>query len=167
MPKIIFRAEAKRAGLLKYFTGKPCPRGHLAPRFVGNTHCQKCDRDRAREYYRNNSERLRTAKTFRVRGISPVVFEEMRQNCNDQCSICKCHKPQGRGAWHIDHDHDTGKVRGLLCSNCNTALGLVRDSIPVLKGMIAYLEEHSASNAAGENQIQIKHKVIDERYFHG
>jgi DNA-directed RNA polymerase subunit RPC12/RpoP len=45
----------------------------------------------------------------------------------------------------IDHDHITGKVRGILCSNCNVALGQAHDNIGILYKLIAYLNKHSQS----------------------
>jgi hypothetical protein len=57
---------------------------------------------------------------------------------NNKCKICgkdftKCRRV-------IDHDHKTGKVRGLLCGNCNTALGMISDDINILNNMIYYLK---------------------------
>ncbi len=42
----------------------------------------------------------------------------------------------------IDHDHETGAIRGTLCSNCNIALGLFAESVPRLNGAISYIESH-------------------------
>ncbi|MDQ1705857.1 MAG: hypothetical protein QOF18_2223 [Frankiaceae bacterium] len=53
------------------------------------------------------------------------------------CAVCPG-KPE-----HVDHDHETGRVRGILCFNCNQALGNVRDNPTVLKGLIDYLRRHS------------------------
>lgn len=57
------------------------------------------------------------------------------------CGICLGKEPGGRGDWHLDHDHFTGKIRGLLCHNCNLALGLFKDSISNLTRAIGYLSK--------------------------
>lgn len=57
-----------------------------------------------------------------------------------KCAICnKCLKNNGVRQ-HIDHDHKTNKIRGLLCSNCNLGLGHFKDKIKFLKRAIKYLE---------------------------
>lgn len=62
------------------------------------------------------------------------------QNC--KCCICgKQHDPTlKRGRLYVDHCHSTGKIRGLLCSACNSALGYMNDDIEILKTAIAYIE---------------------------
>ena len=52
------------------------------------------------------------------------------------CAVCPG-PPQ-----HVDHDHETGEVRGILCFNCNQALGNARDDVQVLRGLARYLELH-------------------------
>ena len=62
------------------------------------------------------------------------------------CAVCE--QPEtgknqfGTVSLAIDHDHDTGEIRKLLCMRCNRSLGLLRDSIQVLERMIDYLKEH-------------------------
>lgn len=73
-------------------------------------------------------------------GLTPELLEELWNKQDRQCVICN--EPiskEGRGT-HIDHDHDTGRVRGLLCSRCNKGIGLLHDDISILQNAIRYLQ---------------------------
>jgi endogenous inhibitor of DNA gyrase (YacG/DUF329 family) len=70
---------------------------------------------------------------------------QVRQLQTDaSCAICGSDaNPGGRfNQWHIDHDHVTGHVRGVLCSACNTGIGLFKDSAPILEAAAAYVRQH-------------------------
>lgn len=67
-------------------------------------------------------------------------YEQMYRDQKGLCAIC-AKRMIGRDC-HIDHDHDTGRTRKLLCNNCNTGLGHFKDSIRLLAQAIVYLEEH-------------------------
>ncbi len=71
------------------------------------------------------------------------------------CEICG-----GGGKICFDHDHVTGKFRGWICHNCNTALGLARDRMEVLQKLIDYLNKPSYIQLSAEamNQLQISNK---------
>jgi hypothetical protein len=56
-----------------------------------------------------------------------------------RCAICKDHQSDMRRKMHLDHDHDDGSLRGLLCIHCNTLIGSAFDSIDILKNAIDYL----------------------------
>jgi hypothetical protein len=56
----------------------------------------------------------------------------------DVCAICATDKPT-RVGWVVDHCHSTGRVRGILCGNCNTALGMVKDNPETLLAAVTYL----------------------------
>lgn len=77
-------------------------------------------------------------------GITPEQYDQMFREQGGLCAICglegKKTLATQRFALHVDHDHKTGKVRGLLCHNCNTILGNAGDSPDVLVKAIAYLE---------------------------
>ncbi len=60
------------------------------------------------------------------------------------CAICKRHQSEFKRVLAVDHNHTTGTVRGLLCNNCNSALGLYQEKISTLKGAIAYLKKWNA-----------------------
>lgn len=64
-----------------------------------------------------------------------------QQGC---CAICNKHQSEFKKPLFVDHDHDTGKVRGLLCNKCNWAIGLLDDSIKRLESAINYLEKYNS-----------------------
>jgi hypothetical protein len=77
--------------------------------------------------------------------ITLEEFDEMLKSQDGVCKVCK--RPQlGKGDFHVDHDHETGKIRGLLCHKCNVALGMVQDDIQILKKLINYLESNKLHN---------------------
>lgn len=67
-------------------------------------------------------------------GMTAEAAKQLRAAQGARCAIC-CKKRK----LHIDHDHKTGRVRGLLCGNCNRALGLLQDDTGRIKKMVAYL----------------------------
>lgn len=77
--------------------------------------------DGYRQYERDRAQRLRYGVTQRELG--------------DRCACCGA-----SGNLHVDHCHDTDKVRGVLCFNCNAILGHTRDNPETLRGLIRYLE---------------------------
>lgn len=90
------------------------------------------------DYQKNNPHKLFEFQT-RKYGITPEIYEELLQKQNGVCAICK-QKCNYKSRLSIDHSHVTGKVRGLLCGNCNTSIGKFQDNIEVLKSAISYLE---------------------------
>lgn len=66
-------------------------------------------------------------------GITVDFYNEMFAEQNGCCKICKRHQTNFKRRLHVDHNHTTGAIRGLLCSNCNTALGLFRDDTELLQ----------------------------------
>jgi len=74
-------------------------------------------------------------------GITLKEHNDMLTAQKNKCAICnKTFRKKAKIC--IDHSHVTGKIRGLLCQNCNVALGMVDDKIATLKNMISYLKEN-------------------------
>ena len=116
--------------------------------------CKECCRRIAKERYHTSAE-TRTSIKYRNRvklvksyGLTMDDFENMLVTQHGMCAGCNVHldlfapNKQGNAAC-IDHDHDTGKVRGLLCRCCNLALGYVKDCPTTLRGLALYLEKHN------------------------
>jgi hypothetical protein len=83
--------------------------------------------------------RVRTGKLSRLYGMTDADFSAMLADQGGGCAINPQHD-MGGSNWHIDHDHDTGRVRGVLCKHCNTALGYARDDPATLRALADYLE---------------------------
>ncbi len=109
-----------------------------------NNRCKKCTVKYNRDRYRNNaSVRLKVsnygkANRLKLRlnryGIDESVYNSLIEKQNGVCAICK------KAAYlYIDHDHASGIVRGMLCLQCNTALGNFNDDKRLLQEAIKYL----------------------------
>lgn len=87
-------------------------------------------------------QRRETVKHYnrrRLYGISGEEFAALLASQNGRCAICGTDAPGGKGAFHVDHCHDTGRVRGLLCHHCNLMLGNAKDDPARLAAAIRYL----------------------------
>lgn len=111
-----------------------------------HTKCKQCYSHYRRQYYLHNKQRHQeTGRRNHLQskyGLSVKDYEEMIQACSGLCAICSGSADVGStGGPHVDHCHETGRVRGILCGNCNRGLGLFQDRIEVLRGAIQYLDK--------------------------
>ena len=92
-----------------------------------------------------NEFRSYKAHIKRNYGISYEEYEAIRSKQGGKCAICGNESNNNSRTYDrlfVDHCHETGKVRGLLCSSCNHALGLMKDDTKLLKLAIDYLNEN-------------------------
>lgn len=90
------------------------------------------------EYRAKRAERQRYEYAARKYGISKEKAIEYREQ--DNCDICGRHRSEERyGTLHIDHDHQTGEVRGVLCNGCNRGIGFFQENVAVMAAAIEYL----------------------------
>lgn len=102
----------------------------------------------ARQKYREKPEVKESRRNYRLvtqYGITNSDYEEMLEAQEFKCAGCGTHQNELTKKLNVDHDHNTGAVRGLLCGNCNRALGLVKDNLSTLENLITYLEKHNGS----------------------
>lgn len=90
-------------------------------------------------YKKRNQEKTKRAELRRAYGISLEEYQGMLLNQKGICPICEKHMNRPC----VDHDHTTGKVRALLCSGCNTALGGLKDSVKAAFMAASYLQKFS------------------------
>lgn len=117
---------------------------------AGRSHtCKACSLDARRKHYAANkqlcAESDRNSRYKRVYGISLNEYNDMLKQQNFSCLGCKTKQEQLKRRLVVDHDHKTGKVRGLLCIPCNLTLGYVSDKPEILKNLITYLNIFSES----------------------
>lgn len=119
---------------------RPCGRcGAPAMHRTGPPVCQACridDRDRS---YRAE---YMLGYTLRRHGLTRADYDRMLAEQHGCCAICGKAEPGGNGRWHIDHDHVSGQVRGLLCNNCNRGIGYFGDDPEVIKAAARYVTKH-------------------------
>lgn len=92
------------------------------------------------------SEVLRKRSQKKRYSLSPEAFDQMVRDQNGVCAICRTKPETGKGRWSkfvVDHCHQTKSNRGLLCVECNLALGAFGDSEAKLGMAIAYLRSHT------------------------
>jgi len=112
------------------------------------TYCKECRLDEAKKYFIANRETLRR-KAYKnniklywpklTRNEAHKEYLKMAKLQGHKCAICNKKPANKRLA--IDHDHETGKICGLLCSKCNRALGYLNDDKELLRKAISYLEK--------------------------
>jgi len=97
-----------------------------------------------RKYYYENPVRFqeynRNSHLKRTYGISTSIYENMLKSQNYTCKVCGGIEDTKK--LNVDHCHTTLKVRGLLCTNCNVALGLAKDDPHTLRKLATYLEDN-------------------------
>lgn len=125
------------------FVCRTCKQPKLGKDFYkGRTICIECDKARQKARWHSVQKHARREKRY---GISPARFTAMRKRQRNRCAICG-HKAKDRNArgaeLHVDHNHKTGQVRGLLCGPCNTGLGMFLDDPVILASAICYVEKY-------------------------
>lgn len=96
----------------------------------------------AKRRYRKSEGGKRAWRGQKLRakyGIGLAEYETLLQAQNGKCAICGCVNQREGYSLAVDHCHLTGRIRGLLCNNCNRGIGLLNDSVVQLQKAIDYL----------------------------
>lgn len=122
----------------------------------GQSSCIPCTKYKQKNRWcsRTPAKRLEQHLKYKY-GVSHAEFTDAWNTQNGNCAICENELPDlmaydnRRRGYAIDHNHETGAFRGILCIKCNSLLGMASDSVDVLSAAIKYLEERgSYDNAA-------------------
>lgn len=112
-------------------------------------YCKDCRRVIRKKYYwdnvdyerRQSKENQRKTRLVRVYGITEEDYANLLDEQNGSCAICK----NSSSRLVIDHDHESGKVRALLCDTCNRGIGLLKDNFEVVQKAADYLRKFSTT----------------------
>ncbi len=151
MPKTKHCPACKRNRAVKFFAKHSRMRSGL------QSYCRKCasalvSRSRKVAYAENpakfknymkawlaanpeKAQQLKVNQKLKQYGLTQAQYDQLHKTANGHCQIC-----QQKAKLVIDHDHETGRVRGLLCRLCNMGLGKFHDSVLALQAAITYLQ---------------------------
>ena len=107
------------------------------------------NRKRSKTYRLNMTEEQRylsnrNTKLKQAYGLTHEQVEEMKRLQDYKCYVCYTHETEaGSKGLVVDHNHTTGQVRKMLCSKCNTALGLLNEDVCIFTSLINYVKEHN------------------------
>jgi hypothetical protein len=104
-------------------------------------------KEQRKNYLNKNKEKLKISQKkysknlkFKKYGIDEKQYIELYNKQEGKCAICGAHQNELKSALHIDHNHKTNKIRGLLCFKCNSLLGYANDNIIKLESAVNYLK---------------------------
>jgi hypothetical protein len=168
-PNVITKArlEALARGDLYFSVEKPCSKGHVSQRYSCSGACIQCNknnsktesfRNSGKRYYQLNKEkRIAHSKQWKLKNptakrgydlkkynLTYDQYLQMLKTQNNCCAICKKEFENNKHT-HVDHCHDTGKVRGLLCNKCNLGIGYLRSSPEIAESAANYLRKANVS----------------------
>ena len=125
----------------------------------GQSSCISCTKDKQKNRWSSRTPKKRLEQHLKYKyGVTVSELEETLKKQNNKCAICKSELPdllvyenRQRG-YAIDHNHDNGEFRGILCLTCNTLLGMAKDSKDILLAAIDYLELNGTYAAASRKK---------------
>jgi hypothetical protein len=108
-----------------------------------SSYCKKCRNkkwtERTNIRRRNHPEETRKNHLWKEYRITLIEYNEMFILQDGRCAICGIHQSELQRSLAVDHNHKTGKVRGLLCRECNLGLGYFRDNPDLMSKAMEYL----------------------------
>jgi recombination endonuclease VII len=121
-----------------------------------HSYCKRCFAKRCEDSKVKLHGSTRDFHLKRRYGLTSADVDRMIGAQGGVCAVCRRRDPQ-----HVDHDHRTGRVRGILCSLCNQGLGNFDDDVEVMAAAIAYVRQHAAPTTPEERLRQ----ALDRRPY--
>lgn len=127
----------------------------IANFYTQKRQCRICIRDHQRRFRAERPDYHHGRNLKQRYGITVDEYESLIANQNNACAICEVEIPdkleyKGKRRSVVDHNHETGEVRGILCLKCNLVLGHARENTTILYKAIVYLSERGAYMPKGK-----------------
>jgi hypothetical protein len=129
---------------------------------------QQANPDRVKAWrLKNRAQRLEKMREIHLRnkfGLTPCEYDRILESQGGVCALCECPPTPGISL-HVDHDHGTGEIRGLLCVRCNNALGLFREDPDLLRRAARYVTadaKHRPQRPRSERLIRQRASALRE-----
>lgn len=103
--------------------------------------CRRCRQKHRDRYHQAWKDVARQARLLRRYGLATEAYDALLRRQDGRCAICREPFPPHGKRPHVDHDHQSGKVRGLLCLHCNSLLGISREDTARLHAAASYLQK--------------------------
>jgi len=116
---------------------------------------------------KNRDRRLEKMREIHLRnkfGLTPDKYDRILESQGGVCALCECPPTPGISL-HVDHDHGTGEIRGLLCVRCNNALGLFREDPDLLRRAARYVTadaKHRSQRTRSERLTRQRARALRE-----
>lgn len=112
-----------------------------------------------RKWTKAHPDRVRNKHLLRTYGITQEDYDRILLSQDGKCAICSVSEVElisrtGRG-FHVDHNHKTGEIRGLLCGRCNRGLGCFTDNAHKLELATKYIKEHDGSTDGNDSTDKV------------
>jgi hypothetical protein len=117
--------------LTEFYTSKGSYSGY-------SSYCKKCSKEYDQSRVRVSVPKERKPRNNTTQFKWDCSYESLVEKFGSQCNICGRNSTEKRLC--VDHDHDTGKIRGLLCRQCNSGIGMLQDKTELLEKAIWYLD---------------------------
>jgi len=133
------KEKAKKAALERYSKNKNEINAKRKQQRIDNP---EEVRAKAKSYYNPITNKENGWKNAGIKNMSYEKYLLMLDKQSNLCDICGKHQNEFKRNFDVDHNHDTGKARGLLCTPCNSGMGKLKDSVEMLERAIKYLKKH-------------------------
>jgi len=125
----------------KWYSGPTC--GQCYRREYRVTHADQLKKYNAKYAKKIDSETAHGYKIKQIHGVTKEQYKTLLLKQDSKCAICFVDQSALKRRLAVDHNHITGQIRGLLCSNCNTAIGSLKERSLSLISALNYLEDYN------------------------